>query len=88
MAQFNDTASYDGLMLKYLNWQDVPEEALSVVETAFAGRGVVTPRVWYDTGQTADKSRATAHSRQPGRQNLTGTRHDRPLLAGNAGQRT
>jgi len=57
-AQFSDEASYNGLMLKYLNWQDVPVEALSVVETAFSGRGVVAPRVWYDTGFTADKSRA------------------------------
>ncbi|WP_319541100.1 FtsX-like permease family protein [uncultured Pseudodesulfovibrio sp.] len=57
-AQFSDKASYTGLMLKYLNWQDVPVEALSVVETAFAGKGVVAPRVWYDTGFTSDKSRA------------------------------
>nr|WP_287412061.1 FtsX-like permease family protein [Pseudodesulfovibrio sp.] len=57
-AQFSDKASYSGLMLKYLNWQDVPAEALSVVETAFAGKGVVAPRAWYDTGFTADKSRA------------------------------
>ncbi|NDV20076.1 hypothetical protein GO013_11690 [Pseudodesulfovibrio sp. JC047] len=57
-AQFNNSASYTGLMLKYLNWQDVPQEALSVVETAFADEGVVAPRVWYDTGFTSDKSRA------------------------------
>ncbi|WP_247648437.1 FtsX-like permease family protein [Pseudodesulfovibrio sp. zrk46] len=57
-AKFSDTATYDGLMLKYFNWQDVPVEALSVVETAFEGQGVVAPRVWFDTGFTADKSRA------------------------------
>jgi len=57
-ANFSDTATYTGLMLKYFNWQDVPLEALSVVETAYADKGVVAPRAWYDTGFTSDKSRA------------------------------
>lgn len=57
-ARFNDHASYDGLMVKYLNWQDIPVEALSVVRNAFAEAGAVAPRVWYDTGATSDKSRA------------------------------
>ncbi|HKI81095.1 MAG TPA: hypothetical protein VKA04_05570, partial [Pseudodesulfovibrio sp.] len=45
-ARFNDHASYDGLMVKYLNWQDIPVEALSVVRNAFADAGAVAPRVW------------------------------------------
>ena len=57
-AQFSDTATYEGRLLKYFNWQDVPREALSVVRTAYHGKGVVAPRAWYDTGVTADKSRA------------------------------
>jgi hypothetical protein len=57
-ARFNDHASYDGVMAKYLNWQDIPVEALSVMRNAFAGTGTVAPRVWYDTGFTSDKSRA------------------------------
>lgn len=57
-TQFSDTATYTGRMLKYFNWQDVPLEALSVVETAYEGKGVVAPRAWYDTGFTSDKSRA------------------------------
>ncbi|WFS62935.1 hypothetical protein LF599_01870 [Pseudodesulfovibrio thermohalotolerans] len=57
-AKFNDHASYEGLMGKYLNWQDLPVEALSVVRNAFSGTGTVAPRVWYDTGFTSDKSRA------------------------------
>ena len=44
-ANFSDTATYTGLMLKYFNWQGVPLEALSVVETAYANKGVVVPRV-------------------------------------------
>jgi hypothetical protein len=57
-ANFSATATYTGLMLKYVNWQDVPLEALAVVENAYEGRGVVAPRAWYDTGFTSDKSRA------------------------------
>ncbi|WP_207260718.1 FtsX-like permease family protein [Desulfovibrio sp. Huiquan2017] len=57
-ARFNDHASYDGLMAKYINWQDIPVEALAVMRNAFSGSGVVAPRVWYDTGLTSDKSRA------------------------------
>jgi len=57
-AGFSDKATYVGRMLKYFNWQDVPPEALSVVENAYEGKGVVVPRAWYDTGITADKSRA------------------------------
>ncbi len=57
-ATFSDTATYTGRLLKYLNWQDVPVEALSVIETAYEGKGIVVPRAWYDTGFTSDKSRA------------------------------
>jgi hypothetical protein len=48
-SQFNDTASYSGAMMKYLGWQDLPVEALSIVDNFFQGRGVVAPRAWYVT---------------------------------------
>ncbi len=57
-ARFSDTATYSGRLLKYFNWQNVPLEALSVLRNAYAGKGVVAPRAWYDTGMTSDKSRA------------------------------
>ncbi|MGE4195357.1 MAG: FtsX-like permease family protein [Pseudodesulfovibrio sp.] len=57
-SKFSGHASYNGLMVKYLNWQDLPVEALSVVRNSFSGTGVVAPRAWYDTGFTSDKSRA------------------------------
>ncbi|WP_147819925.1 FtsX-like permease family protein [Salidesulfovibrio onnuriiensis] len=57
-ATFSPKAGYDGLLMKYFNWQDLPVEALSVVSEAYADKGVVAPRVWYDTGLTGDKSRA------------------------------
>jgi len=86
-ANFSATATYEGLMLKYLNWQDVPLEALSAVENAFEGSGVVAPRVWYDTGLTSDKSRAPlipvflGERESPGR-GMVGLSHREPEVSG------
>jgi len=57
-ATFSDIATYNGRLLKYFNWQNVPVEALSVLENAYQNKGIVVPRAWYDTGLTSDKSRA------------------------------
>jgi hypothetical protein len=86
-ANFSDTATYTGLMLKYVNWQDVPLEALSAVENAYEGRGVVAPRAWYDTGFTSDKSRAPlipvflGDRESPGR-GMVGLSHREPEVSG------
>jgi len=86
-AQFNDKATYTGRLLKYLNWQDVPVEALSTLETAYAGKGIVVPRAWYDTGLTSDKSRAplipvmAAGNETPGR-GLIGLSYREPQVSG------
>ncbi|KAB1439005.1 FtsX-like permease family protein [Pseudodesulfovibrio senegalensis] len=57
-SEFSDTASYHGLFMKNFNWTDLPTEALNVVSDAYRGKGVVAPRVWYETGMTGDKSHA------------------------------
>jgi hypothetical protein len=86
-ANFSDTATYSGLMFKYFNWQDVPQEALSVVRNAYAGHGVVAPRAWYDTGFTSDKSRAPqipvflGKRETPGR-GMVGLSHLEPQVSG------
>ncbi|MUM77095.1 FtsX-like permease family protein [Pseudodesulfovibrio sp. F-1] len=86
-ANFSATATYEGLMLKYINWQDVPLEALSAVENAFEGSGVVAPRAWYDTGLTSDKSRAPlipvflGDRESPGR-GMVGLSHREPEVSG------
>ncbi|MCG2733437.1 FtsX-like permease family protein [Pseudodesulfovibrio aespoeensis] len=86
-ANFSPTATYTGLMLKYVNWQDVPLEALAVVENAYEGRGVVAPRAWYDTGFTSDKSRAPlipvflGDRETPGR-GMVGLSHREPEVSG------
>ncbi|WP_285906612.1 FtsX-like permease family protein [Pseudodesulfovibrio pelocollis] len=86
-ANFSGEATYTGLMLKYINWQDVPLEALSAVENAFEGSGVVAPRAWYDTGLTSDKSRAPlipvflGERESPGR-GMVGLSHREPEVSG------
>lgn len=86
-ANFSDHATYTGRLLKYFNWQDVPVEALSIVETAYEGKGIVVPRVWYDTGLTSDKSRAplipvvSGDRESPGR-GLVGLSWQEPQVSG------
>jgi hypothetical protein len=86
-ANFSDTATYTGLMLKYFNWQDIPLEALSVVETAYANKGVVAPRAWYDTGFTSDKSRAplipiSMNGKEAQGRGMVGLSHLEPKISG------
>lgn len=86
-TRFSDTATYEGRMLKYFNWQDVLPEALSVVETAYEGKGVVAPRVWYDTGLTSDKSRAplipvAMNGKETPARGLVGLSHLEPQVSG------
>ncbi|SDB08655.1 MacB-like core domain-containing protein [Desulfonatronum thiosulfatophilum] len=83
-SQFSATASYSGAMMKYLGWQDMPVEALSIVDNFFEGRGVVAPRAWYITedmtsapmvpifrGESSDIARG-----------LVGLSHAEPLVSG------
>ena len=86
-ANFSDKATYSGLMLKYFNWQDVPLEALSVVENTYSGKGVVVPRAWYDTGFTSDKSRAplipvSLNGKETQGRGMVGLSHLEPRVSG------
>ncbi len=35
-------------MLKNVNWQDIPQEALPVLTHAFDASGIIAPRVWLE----------------------------------------
>ncbi len=52
---YKDKAPYKGFMLKNINWQDLPPNALGIVENAFEGEGAVVPRVWLED---PDKTKA------------------------------
>jgi hypothetical protein len=53
---YQQTTPYNGFLLKNVNWQDLPTEALSVLSNAFEKEDLVAPRVWLETD---DKTRAT-----------------------------
>jgi len=53
---YQSSAPYQGFLLKNINWRDLPPEALGIISNAFAGKGVVAPRVWLED---EDKTRST-----------------------------
>lgn len=53
---YQSKAPYQGFLLKNLNWQDLPPEALGILSNALEGRGEVTPRIWLEA---ADRTRTT-----------------------------
>ena len=52
---FLPEAAYRGLLVKNVNWADLPPEALGAIENDFAGRGIAAPRVWLED---PDRTRA------------------------------
>lgn len=49
-------AAYHGILLKNVNWKELPSPALGVIENAFAGEGIAVPRIWLEE---ADATRPT-----------------------------
>lgn len=54
--RLKEQSPYQGLLLKILNWDSLPPEALDTVENKFQGQAVVVPRVWLEG---KDRTRAT-----------------------------
>ena len=66
---YQDRAPYQGFLMKNVNWQDLPPEALGILTNAFQGqRARLAPRVWLE-----DEDR-TASDPHPGA--LRGTGHE------------
>ncbi|MFQ5842683.1 MAG: peptide ABC transporter permease, partial [Thermodesulfobacteriota bacterium] len=53
---YRSNAPYQGFLLKEINWEDLPPEALGILSNAFGEKGVVVPRVWFES---EDRTRAT-----------------------------
>ncbi|MFP4348461.1 MAG: FtsX-like permease family protein [Desulfococcaceae bacterium] len=45
---FQNSAPYQGFLLKNVNWTDLPPEALGILINSFRGEGVVAPRAWLE----------------------------------------
>ncbi|HEB70602.1 MAG TPA: FtsX-like permease family protein [Desulfobulbus sp.] len=44
--QISTTSPYKGLLLKHMNWKDLPMQSLSIFQSLFNGQVLVGPRVW------------------------------------------
>jgi hypothetical protein len=46
--QYNDTAPYQGLLIKQINWNSLPENAFKVIQNTMAGQMIAAPRAWLE----------------------------------------
>jgi hypothetical protein len=46
--QYSPEPAYQGILLKNINWRDLPTETLDIVGNSFAQVGQVAPRVWLE----------------------------------------
>ena len=81
---YRQETPYKGFLLKSVNWQSLPPEALGIVENSFKGKGVVVPRVWRET---EDRTRAaglpvTRGDKNFEAQGLVGLSHREPEVTG------
>ncbi|MCG6894244.1 MAG: peptide ABC transporter permease [Desulfobacteraceae bacterium] len=58
-----EDASYQGLLLKRANWEDLPPESMGIVRNAFEKQGTAVPRVWLEE---MDRTRTPTISIQRG----------------------
>ena len=54
--EYSSDASYQGFLLKNVNWADLPQEALNILSLTFGSTGVMAPRVWMED---EDRTRST-----------------------------
>jgi hypothetical protein len=45
---YSPGASYQGFLLKNVNWSDLPGEAYAAISAFFAGQGLAVPRAWLE----------------------------------------
>ncbi len=82
--QYNETAPYSGFLIKNVNWQDIPQEALPVLTSTFGASGVIAPRIWLEGH---DRSRSAEipilyKNRKFDAQGLIGLSSDEPEITG------
>ena len=53
---YDSKASYQGFLLKNVNWRSLPPEAFGQIENSFGGQAVAAPRVWLED---EDRTRST-----------------------------
>ena len=63
--QYQAHAPYSGFMLKNVNWQDIPQEALPVLTHAFDASGIIAPRVWLEDEDRTRSEEVPLRYRRP-----------------------
>jgi len=81
---YEPTAPYQGFLLKNVNWNDLPTQALGFISNNFVQRGISVPRVWL---QDEDKTRSCRipvfrDGRSFVAQGLVGLSHLEPRVSG------
>ena len=82
--RFDAAPSYQGLLLKNIDWHKLPRESLAIFESLFDGNVVVAPRVWLagDEPTRAGRIMVRHQGREYRFQGLTGLSPDEPLVSG------
>jgi hypothetical protein len=82
--RYSFAPAYEGLLLKNINWQDLPPETLGVVANKFASGGRIAPRVWLEADDRTRVRRValSAGGKRFEAQGLVGLSADEPQVTG------
>ena len=54
---YNDTTPYQGLLVKQINWQTLPDRAFKIIENSLASNMIAAPRAWLETDDRAQTAK-------------------------------
>jgi hypothetical protein len=81
---YSPGASYQGYLLKNVNWTDLPAEAFGAVTAFYAGRGTAVPRAWLEEDDATRTSviPLRANGRAAEALGMMGLSHAEPEVSG------
>ena len=81
---YSPTATYQGFLLKNVNWTTLPPEAFGAVAGAFTGLGLAVPRAWLEEDDLTRTSSIPlrANGRRVEAHGLMGLSHAEPRVSG------
>jgi hypothetical protein len=81
---YSPEATYQGFLLKNVNWTTLPPEAFGAIAGAFLGRGLAVPRAWLEEDDITRTSiiPLRANGRRVEAQGLMGLSHAEPRVSG------
>ncbi|MFH2218604.1 MAG: FtsX-like permease family protein [Pseudomonadota bacterium] len=81
---YQNSAPYNGVLLKHATWNDLPSEALGILSNAFGEMGRVAPRVWLETEDRTQATRVPVRNKEKAfeAQGVIGLSHDEASVTG------